>query len=218
MFIKKLFSCFKKSLYILALTSVSITTAAYQKLDKTIAVIDDDVIFLSELDKRFAAAKFRLKDKEKVNEKKLKKRLLEGLILETIQLNIAKKNNIQVSKTDVERAIAITESNLKRSGLTLETYLKSQNISGEEFILGLKKEIVVKKMQQAAVNQRITVTEKEIDNFLESKAGQEWLTPRFRLGHIFLPLTDANKKQADKIYQQLQNPKNNFAFIAQIRA
>ena len=215
MFIKKLFSCFKKSLYILALTSVSITTAAYQKLDKTIAVIDDDVIFLSELDKRFAAAKFRLKDKEKVNEKKLKKRLLEGLILETIQLNIAKKNNIQVSKTDVERAIAITESNLKRSGLTLETYLKSQNISGEEFILGLKKEIVVKKMQQAAVNQRITVTEKEIDNFLESKAGQEWLTPRFRLGHIFLPLTDANKKQADKIYQQLQNPKNNFAFIAQ---
>lgn len=215
MFIKKLFSCFKKSLYILALTSVSITTAAYQKLDKTIAVIDDDVIFLSELDKRFAAAKFRLKDKEKVNEKKLKKRLLEGLILETIQLNIAKKNNIQASKTDVERAIAITESNLKRSGLTLETYLKSQNISGEEFILGLKKEIVVKKMQQAAVNQRITVTEKEIDNFLESKAGQEWLTPRFRLGHIFLPLTDANKKQADKIYQQLQNPKNNFAFIAQ---
>lgn len=218
MFTKNLFSCIKRSLYLtsfLALTSVSINAAAYEKLDKTIAVIDDEVIFLSELNRRFEAAKFRLKDKERINEKKLRERLLEGLILETIQLNIANKNNIQASKADVERAIAITKSNLQRSGLNLETYLQSQNISGEEFLRGLKKEIIVKKMQQAAVNQRITVTEKEIDNFLESKAGQEWLTPRFRLGHIFLPLNEANKKQADKIYKKLQDPNNNFALIAQ---
>ena len=102
----------------------------------------------------------------------------------------------------MRNAIRLTEAKLQRNGTTLQEYRKTNNISPDEMLQELKKDVTIRKMQQGVINQRISITDKEIDNFLNSKAGKEWLTPRFRLGHIFLP---ANKENISAALKQAQN-------------
>ena len=213
---------YRKAVTLTALISALFASAnsiAIESIDKTIAIVGDDVIFSSQLNKQMQKAKNRLNAQNKtVNEKKLRAQLLENLILETIQLNVAKENNVTASKNDMKNAIRLTEAKLQRNGTTLQEYSKTNNISPDEMLQELKKDVTIRKMQQGVINQRISITDKEIDNFLNSKAGKEWLTPRFRLGHIFLPAKKENisatLKQAQNIYQQLQSPRADFASIA----
>jgi peptidyl-prolyl cis-trans isomerase SurA len=193
---------------------------AYQAIDKTIAIIGEDIVFSSELDKRLLQAKIRLEARGSTfNEKKLRTRVLDDLILERLQLTLATRNNLSASKEEVQNALNGTQKNLQQSGLTFEQYIDLQQISKAEALQELEKEVLIRKVQQGAINQRISVTQKEIDNFLNSKTGQEWLTPRFHLGHIFLPATEKNKKhifkEAKKIHQTLRNPKVSFRRTAQ---
>lgn len=205
---------------VVATLLISTSSAAYEDIDKTIAVVGDDIIFASELNQRVEQAQRRLQaQKKNVSESKLRSQLLEGLILEKIQLNIAKENNISATKSDLKNAIRLTEEKLRRSGTTFKEYSQANNISADDMLQELKKDVTIKKMQQGIINQRISITDKEIDNFLNSKAGKEWLTPRFRLGHIFFPANETNAsnvlKQAKSIYQRLQNPTVDFAQMAQ---
>lgn len=198
----------------------SVHSPAYQAIDKTIAVVGEDLIFSSELEKKIAQAKVRLTTRgTNFSQKKLRSQVLEQLVLERLQLNIANRNNISASKEDIQRALNSTQKNLQRSGLNFEQYIKLQGITKEDAIKEIEKEVKIQKVQQSAVNRRISVTDKEVDNFLDSKAGQQWLTPRFQLGHIFLPATNKTKaqvlKQANTISQQLTTPGQSFQRIAQ---
>jgi peptidyl-prolyl cis-trans isomerase SurA len=192
---------------------------AIEEIDKTIAIVGEDIIFSSQLNQRVQQAKKRLTAQKKtVNEKRLRTQLLDNLILETIQLNVARENNVTANKNDMTNAIRLTEAKLRRNGTTLKAYSEINNITIDEMLKELKRDVTIKKMQQGVINQRISVTDKEIDNFLDSKAGKEWLTPRFRLGHLFLPANkdtmNATLKQAQGIFQQLQSPQADFALIA----
>jgi len=84
----------------------------------------------------------------------------------------------------------------------------------------LRRDLAVQKVQQGSLNQRITITDREIDQFLESKAGQDWLQPRFNLGHILLPFSlvpddeAALESQANNLYEQLVSNNNDFKQVA----
>jgi peptidyl-prolyl cis-trans isomerase SurA len=216
--LKKYLFC--KTVILIGALLISANNFAYQTIDKTIAIIGDDIVFLSELEKKILQAKIRLEAQgANFNEKTLQTRVLDDLILERLQLTFATRNNISASKEDIQNALNGTRRNLQKSGLTFEEYIDLQQISQAEAIQELEKEVLIQKVQQGAINQRISVTEKEIDNFLNSKTGQEWLTPRFHLGHIFFPTTDKNKEQifqkAKGIHRTLRDPKISFRRVAQ---
>jgi len=157
------------------------TSFAYKKIDKVIAIIDDDVIFSSELDRRVEQFTARVEAQgQSVSTKTLRPKLLERLITERLQLNIAERNNISVSDTDIDKAINRTQNNLSRNGITFDQYLKAQNLTIADARKQLSQEILIDRIQKGVINARIKVTEKEIDNFLKSKAGQEWLTTRYQ--------------------------------------
>jgi peptidyl-prolyl cis-trans isomerase SurA len=192
---------------------------SYQVIDTTVAIIGEDIIFSSELEKNIRQIRARLQSKQRtISEEFLRAQALKALILEKLQLNMAKKNNVFASKAEVETAINRTQKNLRRNNITFEQYLLSQKLTLNEAKKAIAKEIVIKKVQKNVVNQRIRITERETDNFLNSKEGLEWLTPRFHIGQVFLSHNGNNKqavmKQAEKFYKALQNPKNNFNDIA----
>ncbi|MFT5421018.1 MAG: peptidyl-prolyl cis-trans isomerase SurA [Candidatus Endobugula sp.] len=192
---------------------------SYQAIDKTVAIVGEDIIFFSELGKKIKDVKIRSQNKQKTtNENVLRKQALNALILEKLQLKIAKKNNISASKKEVDATISKTDNNLKRKGTSFKQYLLSQELTINDAKEEIEKEIIINKIQQGAINQRINITEREIDNFLSSKEGLEWLTPRFHIGQIFLNHTSKNKEsilnQAKKIHKNLQNTKNSFNDIA----
>jgi peptidyl-prolyl cis-trans isomerase SurA len=192
---------------------------AYEKIDNAIAIVEDDILFSTDLEKRIIQTKARLAARgQSLSEQRLQEQALESLILEKLQLILAKKNNIIATQAEIDALAANTKKNLRNNGITYQDYLSSQQLTNEEANKSLEKEIIINKIQQSIINQRIQVTEREIDNFLNSTEGQEWLTPRFHLGHILLPYNEKNKtqimKQAASLYTLLQNPKTDFSAVA----
>ncbi len=202
---------------LLTLALVSSQAMAYQPIDKVIAIIGDDVIFSSELEQQVNQSKKRLEARgQTFSSKRLQQQLLDNLILKQLQLNLAKRNKISASDEEINNAIKNASSNLAKQGISFEQHLKSQSLTLGDARKELAEDIIINKIQQGAVNQRISITDTEIDNFLNSKEGKEWLTPRFHLGHIFLPKSEGSKalKQANALYQQLQNRNNDFSDFA----
>ncbi len=197
--------------------SVSLPSISYQKIDKAIVLVNDEIIFSSELEKRIQQAKSSTQNIR--NENILRERVSEQLILEKLQLKIAERNNITASEADIKRGLQQTERNLRRNGITLQQFLQQQNTSRNALIKQISNEIIIKNVQQAAVKQRVKITDREIDNFLSSKEGQEWLTPKYRVGHIFLPFKKGAKgeitRNAKAVYKRLQNPSVDFGKVAQ---
>ncbi|MFT6221996.1 MAG: peptidyl-prolyl cis-trans isomerase SurA, partial [Candidatus Endobugula sp.] len=115
------------------LTFVSLTslsTHANQNIDSIIAIVKDDIIFAQELKQKVQQAKIRLTARnQKSNEKKLNDQLLDTLILEKLQLSIAKQNNLSATDAEIDSRINQTKEQLTRNGISFQNYLSSQNLS-----------------------------------------------------------------------------------------
>jgi peptidyl-prolyl cis-trans isomerase SurA len=209
------------SVGLLTLASLaSLPTYANQNIDSIIAIVKDDIIFAQELEQKILQAKVRLQARnKKFNEKKLKTQLLDALILEKLQLSLAKQNNLNASEAEIEKTIARTKTQLKRNGTSYQEYLDTQKLSETQAKKEIEKEVLISKIQQGVISQRINITDTEVDNYLESKEGKEWLTPRFHIGQIFFPYTPKNKQKtmlnAKKLYQELRNHPDQFSEFAQ---
>jgi peptidyl-prolyl cis-trans isomerase SurA len=183
-------------------------------LDRVVAIVDEDLVLESELNDRVSSVIERLEAQydQLPAEDVLKKQILEQLILERVQLQLAKRYDIVPSEQEIDQAIgrilqannvtmAELEQDLQRSGMTIP---------------GLRKQIYVdltiNQLQQGVVNGRIRVTDKEIDNFLSSTDGKFATSPDFRLGHILISVSgsadpamvSAAEKEAQDIYDKLQ--------------
>ncbi len=222
MFLINLF--FKKSIlqYFLLATLVlaSHNALAYKKIDEVVTVVGDDVIFKSELQhKKNLITRSLTSRGQKASKASIENRALELLILEKIQLDLATKANIVINEEELNQSLRNAEKNIRQQGVSISEYLKNQKITQENFAQQIRNSLLIDRLQNAVVNQRIRITEKEIDTFLKSTEGKNWIEPKFHIGHIFLPTTIKNKKrirkQAQRIYTLLQNPETNFGKIAQ---
>jgi peptidyl-prolyl cis-trans isomerase SurA len=207
--------------YILLLTLLcSDFVSSSESVDKIIAVVKDDIVFEQELEQEIQQARVRLQARKKeVDEIKLRDQLLNALILEKLQLSLARQNNLQVSDDEINATLASTKKQLARNDVSFTEYLESQNLSETQAKKEIEKEILINKVQQGVISQRINITEREVDNFLESKEGQEWLTPRFHVGQIFFPYTAKNKQQimakAKQLHNTVKKQPDNFRAFAQ---
>jgi len=79
-----------------------------------------------------------------------------------------------------------------------------------EFREQIRKDMMINNLQNGSINQRITITRQEIENYLRSEAAQADISPEYRVQHILVPVDNpaANSLQeelADLIYEQLQD-------------
>src|SRR5690606_19989553 len=85
----------------------------------------------------------------------------------------------------------------------------------------IRRDLLINQVQQGVVNNRIRVTEQEIDNFLESSDGRLATSPDYLLGHILIGASSSAgdaavataEAKAKDIYQQLQEGAD-FATLA----
>ena len=200
-------------LCLLPLGSATVS-AKIEPLDRVIAVVDKDVITQSELDTRIGAVERQLSDRgiARPSASVLKKQVLEQLILENIQLQLGERGGIRIDDWTLNDAISrIAE----RNKMTLDEFRQSIEADGMSFAEArneIRRELVISRVRNRQVGQRIQVSEQEIDNFLSSPEGQAQLQIEFRLGHILIPTPDnpspeqirKTKKQAQEIYQKIR--------------
>jgi peptidyl-prolyl cis-trans isomerase SurA len=181
-------------------------------IDRIAAIVDDCAIMQSELDARMDSVK-RQMGGQMPPDSLLRPQVLERLILENIQLQMAERGGVQVSDqqlTDTVKRIA------KQNGMTIEQFsaaLKKDGLSYREAVEQIRTEMVISRVQKFQVNNRVQISQQDIDYFLASKAGQMATEAEYRLSHILISIPSQASSDEIKKARAKAN-----AIIADIKA
>jgi peptidyl-prolyl cis-trans isomerase SurA len=182
----------------LMLLTSSQAFAERKPLDKMIAIVNDNVILRSEQQSRVRTVVARLNAQGTTlpPRRVLRERVLDQLILDSIQLQMAERAGMRVSDNELND----TMKNIAgRNGYTLDEFeqaLASEGLTYREAREQIRREMLVSRVQQRQVDSRVRITKREVDNFLEAQAGREDTGAEYKLGHILIEVDDFNNEEA----------------------
>jgi peptidyl-prolyl cis-trans isomerase SurA len=198
-------------------TQESGTTGAAKRrqLNRIVAIVNDDIILSSQLEEAITEIVRQMQEKgTPVPEQGvLVRQVLERLVMDTLQLEIAESNGITVDDSmlnDEARQLAA------QSGLTLTDFrdvLESQGYSYASFREKLRKELLIQQVRRQMVGSRITVNEQEINNMLAMLKASGKGDVEYHLAHILVAIpenagpdeTSAAEQRARDILARLRN-------------
>ncbi len=156
-------------------------------VDRIVAVVDDDVILKSELDRAESNVKQQYAGhaSQLPPEDVLQKQVLERLVLAHLQLERAKESGIKVSDAELDQSVQRVAASNKMTVAQMQQRLAADGMTNDEFRKSMHDEIVIQKMQQSVIQTRVAVSDSEIDNEL---ASQHAGGPQVHLAHILIAL------------------------------
>lgn len=208
-------------------TLVASAGAEVRALDRIVAIVDNDVIMQSQLDQRIREVEQTIEKRgaEMPPRDVMQQQVLERLITENLQLQIGERSGIRISDEELNQAMAtIAQRNnmsldqfraaLERDGLSLDTAREQ-----------IRREMVISRVRQRRIAERVQVSNQEVENFLASDLGKLQLSEEYRLANILIPVPEsadsaaiqAAEKTARDTYEQLQNGAD-FAKLAVSRS
>jgi len=167
-------------------------TGKRQPLNRIVAIVNDDIILSSQLEEAITDIVRQLQEKgTPVPEQSvLVKQVLERLVMETLQLDLAKSNGITVDDGTLnEEAQQLAAKN----GMTLTEFrevLEGQGYSYANFREKLRKELLIQQLRRQMVGSRITVNDQEIDNMLATLKASGQGDVEYHLAHILVAITE----------------------------
>ena len=160
-------------------------------VDRIVAVVNKEVITASELNEAIGAAERHLRRRGTPPPQRelLERQMLERLILDKVQLQMARETGIRVDEVQLDRAVQrIAEQNR----MTLAEFrgaLERDNVPFAAYREDLREQIVLSRLREREVNDKIQVSDGEIDNFLaESKPAAERV--EYNISHILLRIPE----------------------------
>nr|WP_074398426.1 MULTISPECIES: SurA N-terminal domain-containing protein [unclassified Halomonas] len=148
--------------------------AERQTLDRVVAVVNDGVIMRSELDDRVTQVERQSESRgESLPARdQLESQVLERMIVEEIQLQMARDANISIDDTELNQQVrSIAESN----NMTLEEFADAVEADGmtlESVRDNVRREMLMRQVQQRQVSSRVNVSESEVDRMIGPQVGQ----------------------------------------------
>jgi len=151
-------------------------TAAEQTLliDRIIAVVGEDVVMLSELKVEATKLELRLRQKNVTpmpGRGAIQKQAFDTLVLNKLQLAEAARLGIEADEETISKAVAAIAQNNQLTVPQLRDALTAEGMDFEAFRRTMKDEIVVRRLRNREVTNRIQVTKSEVDSYLERSGG-----------------------------------------------
>jgi len=192
--------------------------AQAQVLDRIVAIVEDDVILERELNTEVAAITVKLKSNKVMlpPDYVLRKQVLERMVIDKLQRQMATRSGIQVSDEMLRGAVAEIAS---RNGLSVDAFhneLTKQGMDFKAFEDNLRNEIAINQLRNHEIGARIKVTDAEAEHYMEtqSKAGQS--NSQYHIGHILIAVSEGAasgaiqkaKDKADQVVTELRSGKD----------
>ena len=189
------------ALALLAGMLLSGPATAVQDLDRIVAVINDDVIMRSELAVKIRGVTTQMEEQNIPLPPLdiLEKQVLDRLIMTKLQIQMAQNTGIRVDDETLNRTI----SNIARENeLSLNQFreiLEQDGYGYENFRREIRDEILISRLQQRQVDNRVIVTDREIDNYLSNQEHQGETDIEFHIAHILIAIPEgASSRQVTR--------------------
>jgi peptidyl-prolyl cis-trans isomerase SurA len=183
-------------------------------IDRIIVVVNDEVITRHELAERtrVAAAQLSRQGAPLPQEAVLEKQILERMITDRVQLQFAKETGSRVDDAELDRAISRIAEENKLSLQQLRAALEKDGVAFTRFREDIRNEITIARLREREVENRITVTEGEIDNFIRTQQGSTARGDEFDLSHILVTVPEkaspeiiqAQRERAEQALAQIK--------------
>jgi len=185
--------------------------AKIELLDKVIAVVDSGVIMESELNARIEDILLRIKSDqgELPPLDLLEEQVLEKLIIEEIQMQIAERAGIKISDSELNQTLARVAA---QNNVSLEEFrikFEEDGSSYRDFRNTIRKELIIQRVQRGKVGSKVDISEQEIENFLNSEEGKTQLAEQYNVQHILIAvksgLTEAETRELESKARDILN-------------
>ena len=205
---RKLFAC----LFLLFVTGIPPAAAEAVSLERIVALVNDDVVLASELEAEITTVRRELERRNvrMPQPQQLRRQVLERLIVQTLQMNVAERRGIRVDNATVDAAVRQVA---ERNGLSLtglRDALSAEGLDMARFREQIRRDIVLNRLRQQEMNRRVDVSEQEIDQFIarNQEPGREYRLSRILIGvpEAASPASiEAARDEAQQIVQRLRD-------------
>jgi len=185
-------------------------TTTGELLDRVAAVVNDGIVLQSELDEQVILIGERLRQ-QKLDlppQNVLRQQVLERLVLQEIEMQRADKAGLKVPDEALNSAMqdVAQRNNIPLS--QLPEALAAQGIDYASYRDAMRKELTLSLLRQRDVIQHISVTPREIDQYLEKQKNAPEQSAEYNVSHILIAVAqaatpeqlDAADKRAQDVY------------------
>lgn len=162
-------------------------------LDRIVAVVENDIIMQSELETKLRTVVGQMQQQgiQLPSSSILETQVLERMILKIIQLQRAEETGIRVDDETLNRTISNIAAENKVSLSQFRDILEKDGFNYEQFRENIRNEIIISRLRQRQVDNRISISSKEIDNALSNMEFQGKTETEYQLSHILISLPEA---------------------------
>ena len=142
-----------------------------QSIDQVVAVVDTSLITKVELERRINVIErqFKATNRQLPPTAELRKQVLERLVPEQIQQNLAKEQGIRVLDPELDRILISVAGQNKLTVAEFKSKVEKEGTSFNRYKEDLRKEVIAARLREREVDARVRVSEAEIDNYISEK-------------------------------------------------
>ncbi len=184
-------------------------------LDRIIAVVNDDVITRLDLDERLRFATVQLKQQGTPPPPRdaLEKQLLDRMVTDRVQLQLARETGLRVDDGELDKTMQRIAQDNKLTLQQLRAVLEKDGVPFSRFREDIRNEIILARLREREVDNRISVAESEIENFISTQQAQAGRSDEYNLSHILVTVPEnaspeqiqSRRSRAEQALEQLRS-------------
>ena len=172
-------------------------------IDKIVAVVDSGVVLASDVETRLNDLKTQAESRGNAVEinDELREQVLERLILEQAQVEVAKRRGLQIDDARVNETLLQIAKNREKDLLGLKNAIESEGKSFAVFRGQIRRELLINAIRDREVKTRIRISDTELERFMETTGGQVSTAPELLLSQIVVGLPN---RPSPEVIQQAE--------------
>ena len=188
-------------------------------IDRVIAVVNGEAILESELQANIAIQSLTVRDYRGFSDAQ-KNAVLEKMIDEKILVQRAKRLNISVDSDTISTIFEDIAGNQELTVEGLREKLREAGISYEDFKAKLETDVLLTRLRDRELDQKLYVSDAEAENFLSTEVEFNLSSGEIAIMHLKVPFNseisrETSKRSAEKILESLISEKNGNSAIRQ---
>lgn len=162
-------------------------------LDRIVAVVNDEVILESELMDMQQTVRQQLRQRQAAIPPSdvLRKQVLERLIVQRLQLQRAEQVGVRVGDDALNAALRQIAGNNDMNLRQFRDVLEDDGYEFSRFRETIREEMIISRLRKSQVEDRIVVSDREVDNFLATQTVQAGNEVEYQLQHILISMPEA---------------------------
>jgi len=192
---------------ILLISFLIVNAAWAEPMDRIVAVVNNEVLLESELVDMEQTVRQQLHQRNATMPPSdvLRKQVMERLILQKVQLQKAESTGIRVGDDALNAALKQIADNNKITLSEFRDVLAKDGYNFVDFRDSIREEMIINRLRKSQVEDRVVVSDREVDTYLKTQAVQGGSETSYHLLHMLINVPEAASPEQVQVAQDKLN-------------